>query len=95
MVHRSTDHTIIAIHNHPGSSMPSIQDIRSAKENKYKYGLIGCHNGDIIKYSVSPNSSPEMYGVALAILDRKGYTDTTIREFVDSCRIVGVGVEFL
>lgn len=44
--------TIIAIHNHPGSTAPSFFDIVAAKQRGYKYGLVVCHNGDIYKYSI-------------------------------------------
>lgn len=44
--------TIIAIHNHPGSTSPSLPDILAAKQRGYKYGIVACHNGDIYKYSI-------------------------------------------
>lgn len=48
----SKPNTIIGIHNHLGSSLPSYSDLMAASKRKYKYGLIACHNGDIIKYKV-------------------------------------------
>ncbi len=42
---------IIAIHNHPNSSLPSQSDIWNAR--RYKYGLIAAHDGNVIKYEVS------------------------------------------
>ena len=39
--------TIIAIHNHPGSSVPSIPDLRACIERGYKKGIIACHNGKV------------------------------------------------
>lgn len=48
----SKPNTIIGIHNHLGSSLPSHSDLMAASKRKYKYGLIACHNGDIIKYKV-------------------------------------------
>lgn len=53
MVMNAEPHTIIAIHNHPGSSVPSITDLTSAYEKGYKYGLIACHNGYVMRYNVS------------------------------------------
>lgn len=44
--------TIIAIHNHPGSTAPSFPDIMAAKQRGYKYDIVACHNGDIYKYSI-------------------------------------------
>ncbi len=52
MVKKSTQNTVIAIHNHPNSSVPSLDDINSAWKKKYKYGIIACHNGNIYKYRV-------------------------------------------
>ena len=53
MVSEAEPHTVIAIHNHPGSSVPSYTDIRSAYERKYKYGLIACHDGKLMRYKVT------------------------------------------
>lgn len=52
MVLNAKPNTIIAVHNHPNSSLPSIDDIYSAWKKKYKYGVIACHNGNIFKYKV-------------------------------------------
>lgn len=52
MVESSNKHTIIALHNHPGSSFPSIDDINNAYKHNYRYGLIACHNGNVFKYTV-------------------------------------------
>ena len=53
MLEKEPAGTIIAIHNHPDSTLPSASDLAVAYNRKYKYGLIACHNGDIYKYSVS------------------------------------------
>ena len=53
MIARSPDNSIIAIHNHPGSTVPSITDINTAYKRKYKYGIIACHNGTVMKYAVN------------------------------------------
>lgn len=53
MASEAEPHTVIAIHNHPGSSVPSFTDIQTAYERNYKYGLIACHNGKIMRYEVS------------------------------------------
>ncbi len=51
MLRKSEPYSIIAIHNHPKSGMPSIDDIGCAYERKYKYGVIACHNGSLYRYS--------------------------------------------
>ena len=52
MVKKAKPNTVIAIHNHPNSSVPSLDDINSAWKKKYKYGIIACHNGSIYKYRI-------------------------------------------
>lgn len=46
---------IIAIHNHPHNMLPSLSDLKSAK--KYKYSVIACHDGTIIKLKVAKNAN--------------------------------------
>jgi SPP1 gp7 family putative phage head morphogenesis protein len=53
MVTKSEPHTIIAVHNHPGSALPSLTDINTAYEKQYKYGLIACHDGSLMRYEVT------------------------------------------
>ena len=53
MVETSEPYSIIAIHNHPTSSVPSMSDINSAWKKKYKYGVIACHNGNLYKYKIN------------------------------------------
>ena len=43
---------IIGIHNHPNSTIPSLDDFHVCKERNYRYGLVFCHNGSIYKYKV-------------------------------------------
>ena len=46
---------IIAIHNHPHNMLPSLSDLQSAK--RYKYSIIVCHDGTIIKFSVNDTAN--------------------------------------
>ena len=39
------------MHTHPSSMPPSIADFNSAYSNRYKLGIIICHNGEIYCYS--------------------------------------------
>ena len=50
MLTKSNPYSIIGIHNHPKSHIPSIEDLNNSIVRKYKYGLIICHNGTIFKY---------------------------------------------
>lgn len=52
MVTNAEPFTIIGIHNHPNSSVPSLDDINQIWKRKQKYGIIACHNGNIYKYRV-------------------------------------------
>lgn len=90
MLRDAEPHSIIAIHNHPGSSAPSYSDIMACKDRKYKYGLIVCHDGTIYKYSLDE----ERLNIPMAIsaLDRvlkKGYTEITSKE----CAAAGIKME--
>ena len=52
MVSESEPYTIISLHNHPNSTVPSLDDLNSSYKKKYKYGVIACHNGNVFKYRV-------------------------------------------
>lgn len=43
---------IIAVHNHPKSSLPSLDDFHACQDRNYKYGLVVCHNGTIYQYKI-------------------------------------------
>lgn len=53
MLNESKEYTIIGIHNHPNSNSPSIADIITARNRKYKYGIVCCHDGKVYKYQVN------------------------------------------
>jgi proteasome lid subunit RPN8/RPN11 len=48
-------YSVIAVHNHPGSSLPSLTDLNTALLKKYKFGIILAHSGKIYKYTVFDN----------------------------------------
>lgn len=47
---KSKPNTLISVHNHPRNTPPSGGDFVSSARNKYKQGIIVCHNGDIYLY---------------------------------------------
>ena len=70
MLNDAKPYSIVAIHNHPGSYVPSLDDIGCAYERKYKYGLIACHNGNIFKYQVTGEFNPIIINSLLDKLQR-------------------------
>lgn len=78
MLMEAKPYTIIAIHNHPGSSSPSYSDIVACRNRKYKYGLVVCHDGTIYKYSVDDKKFNMPIAIsALEHLAEKGYNKRT------------------
>ena len=58
-------HTVIGIHNHPHSSFPSMKDLQTASQLQYKYGVIVCHNGTVIKYTILGDYKVEIVDLLL------------------------------
>lgn len=85
MLRDADANTIIAVHNHPGSSAPSYSDIMACKDRKYKYGLVVCHDGTIYKYSVDDKKFNTPIAIsALERLAEKGYTERTKKMLKDA-----------
>lgn len=95
MLKSSKKGSIIAIHNHPNSSIPSWSDIMVANGRKYKYGLIACHDGRIYKYSINGEINPAMYYSAVAKLDSAGYNEDSLNIFFKTVKEAGVDMEVL
>lgn len=72
---KDADHgTIIAIHNHPGSSVPSLADLMVYINRGYQFGLVVCHDGKIYKYFVDKAKfNPVIADTALDKLEIEGY----------------------
>ena len=85
MLNDANHKTVIAIHNHPGSSVPSLADIMVCKNRKYKYGLVVCHDGTIYKYSVDEEKFNKiMANYALERLEKTGYSERMNKILADS-----------
>lgn len=92
LLEESESGTIIAIHNHPGSSVPSIPDLRACIQRGYKTGIITCHDGKVYIYSVDPEKYNEpMAASALDWLEIEGYTEEVKKTLDDA----GVRLEVL
>lgn len=46
-------HKVATLHNHPRSSLPSAVDIQSLYYSGADFGVIACHDGSLIRYTVS------------------------------------------
>ncbi|MDD4372248.1 MAG: minor capsid protein [Anaerostipes sp.] len=92
MLRETEQYTIIGVHNHPGSSFPSLPDILACKDRMYKFGITICHDGKIFKYSVDSKKFNKVNATfALDRLSKKGYTDD-IRKQLNDC---GISMEVL
>lgn len=66
---RDAGHHVVIMHNHPGSSMPSLEDIRSVRNSGASFGVIACHDGSIIKFNIA-NQPIGGYTLDKATIDR-------------------------
>lgn len=96
MINKAPEYTIATLHNHPGSAAPSPDDIHALHVRKNAYGVVACHDGTLYKYSVDKNNFNEAgYAAAFAYLDKNGYNETAIAEYVNLSRNAGVKVEVI
>lgn len=96
MLEKAGDYTIIGIHNHPKSGAPSIADIITARDRKYKYGIVLGHNGTVYKYSVSKGFSDLGNGeFFLEKLERAVYNKDSkrMKDALDSLSKIGIKME--
>lgn len=92
MLNESADGTVIAMHNHPGSSIPSIPDLKACIQRKYMKGIIVCHDGKIYVYSVNAKKYNDPMAIsALDRLEKSGYTENVKKRLEDA----GVTLEVL
>lgn len=91
MLKKAEDYTIIGLHNHPNSAVPSYSDFAAAAKRKYKYGLVACHDGKIYKYSVIGELNRPIAENALDLLSESGYSNDIGKMFNDA----GIELEVL
>ncbi len=91
MLKAADDYTIIGIHNHPNSGVPSFSDFQVAQQRKYKYGIATCHDGTIYKYTIVGELNPPMAETALDFLSTSDYSKDIKQMFLDA----GVELEVL
>jgi len=51
----------VTLHTHPSSMPPSASDLNSCFSNKYKFGVVACHNGKIFGYTSNEHVSESLY----------------------------------
>ena len=82
LLEESEPETIIAIHNHPGSSVPSLADLMTCVNRGYYFGLVACHDGKVYKYWVDKNKFNSVNaGFALDRMETQGY-DKEVRTWL-------------
>lgn len=85
MLKDANDYTVIGVHNHPGSSVPSMGDILACLQRKYKCGVVLCHDGKIFQYFVDEKRFNKIIcNYALERMEKEGYTDSVKKMFDDS-----------
>ena len=75
MIKNSEPFTVIGIHNHPHSTVPSLDDIAQVLQRKQKYGIVACHNGNVYKYRVLGEFDYDEVNFLLDRLNREIYND--------------------
>lgn len=76
-------HSVVIMHNHPGSSLPSAVDVASIATNNAAFGVIACHDGSIIKFAPSDN---RYLGYNMADLE---VVDKAVNRIIASKRLRG------
>ena len=87
LLEESEPETIIAIHNHPGSSVPSLADLMTCVKRGYNFGLVACHDGKVYKYWVDKNKFNSVNaGFALDRMETQGY-DKEVRTWLEQAGV--------
>lgn len=87
LLEESEPKTIIAIHNHPGSSVPSLADLMTCVNRGYYLGLVVCHDGKVYKYWVDKNKFNSVNaGFALDRMETQGY-DKEVRTWLEQAGV--------
>ena len=82
---------IISVHNHPHNMLPSSADLVSA--GIYKYGVIACHNGTVIKYSVLDNIDLDAADYILNIMQDQLNQKRDLTDSLKLLNLCGVKME--
>ena len=66
---------LVAIHTHPNSMPPSINDFNSAFKNEYKICIICCHDGNIYLYNSKKHIVEFFYKSTISKYRKMGFDD--------------------
>lgn len=91
MLNKSKSNTIIVIHNHPNSTIPSAEDLIVSYKRGYKYGLIVVHNGIIYKYKTNKLIDKGLYNILFDKIQYNGYN----KRYKEDLSKIGVTIEVL
>lgn len=75
-VNSYTKNRIIALHTHPSSMPPSVEDLNACYNHGYKCGYIACHNGKVFGYSSGQLINTKLYELYVG-----DYIDGGLSEF--------------
>ena len=78
---------IIGIHNHPESSLPSLNDFHVCEERNYKYGMVVCHNGAVYQYKNSGKLNDANIECARNIFEKEEYISLTNLQTYEDIKI--------
>lgn len=79
---------LIALHNHPNSMPPSTPDFNSVCQNKYRFGLVICHNGRVFQYKSEKLIHEGLVNIYIANYLKMGYTEyeAQLKALQDLCK---------
>ena len=66
---------LLALHTHPNSMLPSINDFNSAFKNGYHLCMVCCHDGKIFLYHAKRHVHEFLYKGQITKYKRRGYND--------------------
>ncbi len=84
---------IIAIHNHPHSMLPSLDDLKNA--SRYRYSVIICHNGSIIKFAVDKNADIKKADLTLEMMQSRFDKEEDLSSDLSLLSSLGVNLEVI
>ena len=84
---------IIAVHNHPHNMLPSLDDLTNA--SRYKYSIVICHDGTILKFFVGSNVDIERADVILDMMQPRFDAEDDLSNDLSMLDSLGVFMEVI